>query len=205
MENPYRVGFALLCSSAIAFSAQQNLRTTPVPILKQINRHNDDGSYSYGFESADGTFKIETKRSSGEVFGKYGYIGDDGQVRIVEYGASKRGFEPKGKHINVAPPTISNIVEDSGEYKEVPLKTFSQRKVFKIPQRIPQTHKYQVERVQSFGQTPLNERISALPQFPLFKPQFQRVPVLFDPAIFNGHPATNIDINTGSYTVTYTS
>lgn len=25
--------------------------TTPVPILKQIDRHNDDGSYSYGWVS----------------------------------------------------------------------------------------------------------------------------------------------------------
>lgn len=72
--------------------------TTPVPILKQINRHNDDGSYSFGYEAADGSFKIETKHQNGEVYGKYGYVDNEGTVREVEYGASKqRGFEPTGE------------------------------------------------------------------------------------------------------------
>ena len=33
-------------------------KPTPVAILKQINRHNEDGSYTYGFEGADGSFKV---------------------------------------------------------------------------------------------------------------------------------------------------
>lgn len=73
--------------------------TTPVPILKQINRQNEDGSYSFGYEAADKSFKIETKYPNGEVYGKYGYVDDTGKVREVEYGASRRGFEPQGKCI----------------------------------------------------------------------------------------------------------
>lgn len=70
-----------------------------MPILKQINRQNLDGSYTYGYESADKSFKIETKYPNGEVYGKYGYVDDHGYVREVEYGATKRGFEPAGiKH-----------------------------------------------------------------------------------------------------------
>ena len=75
----------------------QDKYTTPVPILKQINLHNDDGSYSYGYEAADRSFKIETKFANGEVHGKYGYVDDSGNLREIEYGASRRGFEPKGK------------------------------------------------------------------------------------------------------------
>ena len=78
-------------------SGQSQQYTTPVPILKQINRHNEDGSYSYGYEGADGSFKIETKYANGEVYGKYGYVDDSGKTREVEYGATKRGFEPQGK------------------------------------------------------------------------------------------------------------
>lgn len=81
----------------VALASAQRDYTTPVPILKQINRHNDDGSYSYGYEAADGSFKIETKYPNGEVYGKYGYVDDQGKVREVEYGASRRGFEPQGK------------------------------------------------------------------------------------------------------------
>lgn len=77
--------------------AAQRDYTTPVPILKQINRHNEDGSYSYGYEAADGSFKIETKYPTGEVQGKYGYVDDSGKLREIEYGASKRGFEPAGR------------------------------------------------------------------------------------------------------------
>lgn len=117
----------VLACFCVAAYAQQNYRTTPVPILKQINRHNDDGSYSYGYENADGSFKIETKYATGEVYGKYGYVGDDGKVREIEYGASRRGFEPAGSGINVPPPTLSNSNPDSnsldyddGQYREDP-------------------------------------------------------------------------------------
>ncbi|KAI5754972.1 hypothetical protein M8J77_013054 [Diaphorina citri] len=89
--------------------------TTPVvAILKQINRHNEDGSYTYGYEGGDGSFKIETKSANGEVMGKYGYVDDSGKVRVIEYGANKYGFQPSGEGITVPPP---NLVE---EVTEVP-------------------------------------------------------------------------------------
>ncbi|EEZ98600.2 cuticular protein precursor [Tribolium castaneum] len=89
-----------------SYSGPAAPRPTPVPILKQINRHNEDGSYTYGYEGADGSFKIETKLPTGEVKGKYGYVDDTGKVRVVEYGATKYGFEPAGEGITVAPPTL---------------------------------------------------------------------------------------------------
>lgn len=111
--------------------AQKQQYTTPVPILKQINKHNEDGSYSYGYEAADGTYKIETKYPNGEVFGKYGYIDDQGKLREIEYGASRRGFEPAGSEIQVPPPTLKQNPdayarplgpneEDDGQYREDP-------------------------------------------------------------------------------------
>lgn len=81
-------------------------KPTPVAILKQINRHNEDGSYTYGFEGADGSFKIETKLANGDVKGKYGFVDDGGKVRIVQYGADEHGFQPEGEGITVAPPTL---------------------------------------------------------------------------------------------------
>lgn len=119
-----------LCCALSTVLAQQGKYTTPVPILKQINKHNEDGSYSYGYEAADGTYKIETKFPNGEVYGKYGYFDDQGQLREVEYGASRRGFEPAGSEITVAPPTVNNNNypppplgpedEDDGQYREDP-------------------------------------------------------------------------------------
>lgn len=90
-------------------------------------RHNEDGSYSYGYEAADGSYKIESKYPTGEVFGKYGFVDDTGNIREVEYGASRRGFEPQGPGINVPPPTLTgnsianpNQPEDDGQYREDP-------------------------------------------------------------------------------------
>lgn len=98
----------------LALAQQQQKYTTPVPILKQINRQNEDGSYSYGYEAADGSFKIETKYPTGEVHGKYGYIDNEGTKREIEYGASKRGFEPAGIKSLLLPhtrcPLQSNLI-----------------------------------------------------------------------------------------------
>ncbi|XP_017759975.1 PREDICTED: global transcription regulator sge1-like [Eufriesea mexicana] len=117
----------LFCIGLALAQHNQYPVTTPVPILKQINKHNEDGSYSYGYEAADGSYKIESKYPTGEVYGKYGFVDDTGSVREVEYGASRRGFEPAGPGINVAPPTLTgnsianpNEPEDDGQYKEDP-------------------------------------------------------------------------------------
>ncbi|ALC45589.1 Cpr97Eb, partial [Drosophila busckii] len=128
-------GFVLLLLAQQAY-AQHTDYTTPVPILKQIDKHNDDGSYTYGYEAADKSFKIETKYSNGEVYGKYGYVDDQGQVREIEYGASKRGFEPAGSHINVPPPTLTNSNPyplgpnelDDGQYREDPAVYYKDQK-----------------------------------------------------------------------------
>ncbi|KAF7271496.1 hypothetical protein GWI33_015628 [Rhynchophorus ferrugineus] len=127
-----KISVLLLAVLALASAQKKSSQsyTTPVPILKQIDRHNDDGSYSYGYEAADGTYKIETKYPTGEVFGKYGYIDDTGKLREVEYGASRRGFEPAGTDVTVAPPTLRDNPqaqrplgpdeEDDGQYREDP-------------------------------------------------------------------------------------
>lgn len=116
------------CCLVAAWAQQQQQYTTPIPILKQINRQNEDGSYSYGYEGADGSYKIETKHPTGEVYGKYGYVDDSGALREIEYGANKLGFQPAGTGINVAPPTLpdpnNNYVGpdgvDDGQYREDP-------------------------------------------------------------------------------------
>ncbi|CAH0702175.1 unnamed protein product [Spodoptera exigua] len=122
----------ILCAAWLAVHCQgpNGPTTTPVPILKQINRQNDDGSYSYGYEAADGSFKIETKYPNGDVAGKYGYVDENGKTREISYGASsQRGFEPEGPGIMVPPPTLNNPQssnaltdgqEDDGQYREDP-------------------------------------------------------------------------------------
>jgi hypothetical protein len=81
-----------------------------------FRRHNEDGSYTYGYEGSDGSFKIETKTRTGEVSGKYGYVDDLGKLRVVEYGANKYGFQPAGDGITVPAPTLVELrQENDGE------------------------------------------------------------------------------------------
>eukprot|EP00102_Acyrthosiphon_pisum_P004849 XP_001948851.1 PREDICTED: pollen-specific leucine-rich repeat extensin-like protein 1 [Acyrthosiphon pisum] len=91
-----------------------------VSILKQIHRHNEDGSYTYGYEGSDGSFKIETKTVTGEVSGKYGYVDDSGKLRVVEYGANKYGFQPSGEGITVPSPTLVELRPEEDEEDEEP-------------------------------------------------------------------------------------
>ncbi|KAH8283896.1 hypothetical protein KR054_004667, partial [Drosophila jambulina] len=134
--QPLSSTLLLLLVAAHSAYAQHQDYTTPVPILKQIDKHNDDGSYTYGYEAADKSFKIETKYANGEVYGKYGYVDDQGKVREIEYGASKRGFEPAGSHINVPPPTLTNSNPyplgpnelDDGQYREDPAVYYKDQK-----------------------------------------------------------------------------
>jgi len=248
--------FFVLTSLACVAMAQQYQQTTPVPILKQINRHNEDGSYSYGYEGGDGSFKIETKYPNGEVYGKYGYVDDTGKTREIEYGASRRGFEPAGSDINVPPPTVNNDNNisplgpnevDDGQYREdpsiyykddsyntKPVKTSNQQSRFQLnaiqnkpapqnydqyqPQTFQPQSRFQPQTFQSQNyqqQSQFQPQTFQQPQYQQqsFEPrqyqqQYQQQPSPYFPSsqadLFKGHPATQFDINSGSYSVSYT-
>merc|ERR1712223_1164917 len=84
--------------------------TTPVPILRYVDNQNIDGSYTYGYEAADGTYKLETRYTDGRVKGKYGYIDPDGNLREASYGAEAgRGFEPQIAGLELPPPVVAEV------------------------------------------------------------------------------------------------
>merc|ERR1711962_908090 len=87
--------------------------TTPVPILRYIDQQNNDGSYTYGYQSGDGSYKIETRLATGEVKGKYGYIDANGNLKETSYGAmADLGFQPivDGVEYNVQVPEPQNDI-----------------------------------------------------------------------------------------------
>ena len=43
-------------------NTQKTETTTPIPILRYIDTQNPDGSYTFGYEGGDGTYKIETRQ-----------------------------------------------------------------------------------------------------------------------------------------------
>lgn len=64
-----------------------------VEIIKQIKRVNADGSYTFGYEAEDGTFKIESRDVLGNVKGTFGFVDQDGEIKRVSY-SSSNGSEP---------------------------------------------------------------------------------------------------------------
>lgn len=50
-----------------------------VRIVNQTRQLNDDGSYAFGYESEDGSYRVENRDASGLVKGKYGYIDPTGE------------------------------------------------------------------------------------------------------------------------------
>ena len=175
---------------------------TPVPILRSIDRQNADGSYTYGYESGDGTYKIETRYATGEVRGKYGYIDSNGELREVEYGATPgRGFEPRAEGLVVAPPTLPETTVEAVQ-TEAPV-VVSQPQQFSnfAPTRAAAAKRVVVRKKDRRTRLP----IRGSPTRQTFAPQpVQPVqPVAVDPHRFSGHPAQNIDLLTGSYTVSY--
>ncbi|KAK2721323.1 uncharacterized protein LOC136035722 [Artemia franciscana] len=109
MEMPMKL-FCVSSIIAFALSAPQGTRdesrssTTQVPILNQINQVNDDGSYTFGYEAGDGTFKVETRDPRGNITGRYGYVDPEGYLKVVDYAAgTNTGFNAKANHIPVSP------------------------------------------------------------------------------------------------------
>ncbi|CAB3238805.1 unnamed protein product [Arctia plantaginis] len=65
--------------------AQEGPKQPPVQTIRNYNKVNDDGSFTFGYEAADGSFKEETRGTDCVVRGKYGYVDPDGNKREFTY------------------------------------------------------------------------------------------------------------------------
>jgi len=104
----------VLCSGlVVSQEIPESTTTAPVEILKQVNDINEDGSYTVGYEASDGTFKLETRDAHGNVEGKYGFIDDNGDIKIVEYSSNNStGFKTDltGPVDNAVAAAVTNVV-----------------------------------------------------------------------------------------------
>jgi hypothetical protein len=206
--------------------------TTPVPILRSLDQQNPDGSYTYGYESGDGTYKIETRYATGEVKGKYGYYDDAGKLREVEYGASpKGGFEPTGEGLvspqqpiqvaaapvaqAAAPVVVADSVDLNGRRASVvrrPRPEGGADRRINVAQRRNNNNNNNINNPAPVAfqapavQQPIAAPVAAAPRqaaFQTFQPVQPVQQVLTNAERFAGHPASNINLNTGSFSVHY--
>lgn len=73
-QSNRRASAAALKAQAISSSqrVKDSAKPPPVQTIRNYNKVNDDGSFTFGYEAADGSFKEETRGTDCVVRGKYG-------------------------------------------------------------------------------------------------------------------------------------
>lgn len=115
-ENPFTItesagGVAATTPTAADSGGAGNDPKPDVSILKRINKVNDDGSYTLGYEASDGSFKLETRDVAGNVKGMFGFLDEAGRLKRVSYSASNSssaGSQTAGT-IAASPSTVQII------------------------------------------------------------------------------------------------
>lgn len=95
-----------------------------VEILESGLEHQTDGSYSFHYRGADGSFREETAvvRNPGteneylEISGAYSFFDADGKEVVVQYKADDKGFVPVGNNI---PDAISIAARENSQLPPV--------------------------------------------------------------------------------------
>lgn len=72
-------------ASKASIPSKTKEKAPPVQTIRNYNKVNDDGSFTFGYEAADGSFKEETRGTDCVVRGKYGYVDPDGNKREFTY------------------------------------------------------------------------------------------------------------------------
>ncbi|KAL0126662.1 hypothetical protein PUN28_005204 [Cardiocondyla obscurior] len=109
--TPWLMAFFCLatasCSNVTDQQPSETQHDHQVAILKQIRKVNEDGSYTYGYEAGDGSFKVESRDVLGNIKGTFGFVDADGEIKRVSYSSSNgTGFKattmsPLQEHVSV--------------------------------------------------------------------------------------------------------
>lgn len=91
----------------------------PAAVGTNTQYHAQDtlGQYSYGYVTADGQAKVESKAVDGTVSGSYSYTDPQGKPVRVDYVADEKGFRASGDHLPKQGdvPDLPDDLEDAYE------------------------------------------------------------------------------------------
>ncbi|XP_063610592.1 cuticle protein CP14.6-like [Penaeus indicus] len=101
----------IACVATVAFAAPQYSSSEEVefvPILKDDRVQEDDGTYSFDFETGNGISFSQAGSPDGDEdavikAGEYSYTAPDGTEIRLRFVADDNGFQPEGDHLPVAP------------------------------------------------------------------------------------------------------
>ncbi|XP_047469446.1 cuticle protein CP14.6-like [Penaeus chinensis] len=110
--QPTNMKFIILaCVATMAFAAPQYSSSEEaefIPILKDDRVQEDDGTYSFDFETGNGISFSQAGSPDGDEdavikAGEYSYTAPDGTEIHLRFVADDNGFQPEGDHLPVAP------------------------------------------------------------------------------------------------------
>lgn len=143
----------------------------PVQTIRNYNKVNDDGSFTFGYEAADGSFKEETRGTDCVVRGKYGYVDPDGNKREFTY-VSGNPCDPNAPKDDPEDPETEN---ESREQENVPANYPTRpirpvRPTYVQPTPKPPTTLFQQNYEREEEEQPVPEQV--LRQQPIRRPQY---------------------------------
>jgi len=141
-------------------------REEPVATLERYSHKNEDGSFTFGYVAADGSFREETRGTDCITRGKYGYIDPEGVKREYSYTSGlpcEEGEEDDLQNIDG-----ERIIEDTVDPKErfrqtvseqlsedqIPAAARPRRPVQRRPQESPARPAAQDSQFANFGAAP---------------------------------------------------
>ena len=86
------LAFVALSSAAPSYNSynsdapvagSKSYASASIRVLDQMQQFNEDGSYTFGYENSDGSFRMENRDASGFVVGRYGYIDTNGVTQEI--------------------------------------------------------------------------------------------------------------------------
>lgn len=126
-------------STATPRTKDTQTKAPPVQTIRNYSKVNDDGSFTFGYEAADGSFKEETRGTDCVVRGKYGYVDPDGNKREFTY-VSGNPCDPNHPDENEEPDRSE---ENLDEPENVP-QNYPSRPIRPVTSRttLPQQQQY---------------------------------------------------------------
>lgn len=119
-------------STATPRTKDTQTKAPPVQTIRNYSKVNDDGSFTFGYEAADGSFKEETRGTDCVVRGKYGYVDPDGNKREFTY-VSGNPCDPNHPDENEEPDRSE---ENLDEPENVP-QNYPSRPIRPVTSRTP--------------------------------------------------------------------
>lgn len=163
--------------------AKPENKQPPVQTLRNYNKLNDDGSFTFGYEAADGSFKEETRGTDCVVRGKYGYVDPDGNKREFTY-VSGNPCDP-----NAVNQEDEELPADSGEdnvpqnFPRVPIKPLRPQKPSRPAQTLfQQTYSSQSAEDEEEESVPIIPS-RHVPAKPLYRPSYIQQDDVIQPQI----------------------